>query len=107
KGCSSLARACGLGGGTSSKMGRNRGDKSLRLSFNSLTVLQLRSHGKRLLKSNWLSLASSDKNRSKMDSNVSLGWASERSILLITTMGLRPSFRALASTNLVWGITLS
>ena len=42
-----------------------------------------------------------------MDSSVSLGWASDRSILLITTMGLRPSFSALESTNLVWGITLS
>ena len=40
-----------------------------------------------------------------MLSSVSLGWASERSILLMTTMGLRPSFSALDRTNLVCGMT--
>ena len=35
------------------------------------------------------------------------GWASERSILLTTTIGFNPSFSALESTNLVCGMTPS
>src|SRR3974390_1248226 len=40
-----------------------------------------------------------------MLSSVSLGWASLRSILLMTTIGFRPSLSAFESTNFVCGIT--
>ena len=42
--------------------------------------------------------------RSKVRSTTSSGRASIRSILLTTTMGLRPSSKALRSTKRVWGI---
>src|SRR5207342_2947667 len=57
----------------------------------------------RIGKSSCSSVASSAANRSKTSLRTCVGRASERSTLLMTTMGLRPIFSALETTNLVCG----
>ncbi len=58
-------------------------------------------------KSSCASLAPRAAKRSKISSCTSCGRASERSILLITTIGRSPRASALPTTNLVWGSTPS
>ncbi len=55
-------------------------------------------------KSSWSSVASSAANRSNTSLTTSLGLASGLSTLLMQTMGLRPIFSALPTTNLVCGM---
>src|SRR5215211_5031235 len=54
-------------------------------------------------KSSCASLASRAAKRSKTSFTTAVGRASDRSTLLITTMGLRPTLRALETTNFVCG----
>ncbi len=58
----------------------------------------------RIGKSSWSSSASSAANRSNTSFTTSTWRASERSILLTATIGRKPTFSALPTTNLVCGI---
>ena len=92
-----------LGAGTWRTMRSNSGARSLCSSSSAVAAQPWRPEANRVGKSSWSSLASSAENRSNTSSCTSWGRASGRSILLITTIGLRPRRSALPSTNLVCG----
>ena len=93
-----------FGSDTCSKIKSNNGCKFSLGSSNSFAHHPALPDAYKIGKSNCSSVASRETNKSKTSSITSLGLPSGLSILLITTMGLRPCFNAFPKTNFVCGI---
>ena len=91
------------GGGTWRRMRSNSGSMSLCSASSEVAAQPWRADANKVGKSSCWSLASSAENRSNTSSCTWWGRASERSTLLISTIGRRPRRSALPSTNLVCG----
>ena len=91
------------GGGTWRRMRSNSGSMSLCSASSEVAAQPWRADANKVGKSSCWSLASSAENRSNTSSCTWCGRASERSTLLISTIGRRPRRSALPSTNLVCG----
>ena len=92
-----------MGGGTCFRTRSNSGSMSLCSASSEVAAQPWRAEAKSVGKSSCSSLASSAENRSNTSSCTSWARASERSTLLISTIGFRPRRSALPSTNLVCG----